>query len=199
MFYRVIVELTGFGGQPGFNVLHLGGDTTNTSSQTGAAAAHGHVAGLYSALKADYPSTLTYTVRGDVTAHNHQDGFGIALYSVTPVTAVGTGGGNSLPLATCLVIGWRTDTFNRHGRGRTFVGPLENAGTDANGSPMASRITRFQTAADSYLATGSETYNDPSPCIWQRPSSPGASDGQIHFIQTARIRDTYAVLRGRRQ
>jgi hypothetical protein len=101
------------------------------------------------------------------------------------------GGGNVLPPANCIVVGWRTSGGGRRGRGRTFLGPLDSILLEANGGVVDLELTAIRDAAAA-LVDASDSFNDGALGVFS-PTGNLFRD----FVSSA-VRDQFAVLRSRR-
>ena len=102
-----------------------------------------------------------------------------------------TTGGNPLPPANALVIGWRAAGGGRSGRGRTFLGPMSVNTLQSDGTPTEAARTDVETAASELIADFAGA-GDGSFCVWS-PTDDLARD----FV-SASVRNEYGVLRSRR-
>jgi len=96
-----------------------------------------------------------------------------------------------LPPATALVITWRSSLAKRSGTGRTFLGPSAAGLLDADGTIQTASLNILRAGADAFASSqgtgGAWTYG-----IWSK------KDQVLHPLQSAVIRDRFAVLRSRR-
>lgn len=103
----------------------------------------------------------------------------------------GVSSGDSLPPVNCIVVGWRTDSGGRHGRGRTFLGPIHKDALDTNGTIEPSFLSTIRgTAAD--LVTASVAFGNGAIGVYSKEENVFRD-----FTSTA-TRDTFAILRSRR-
>lgn len=174
------------GGSPGVNTWHFRNDdeVLNTSIQEVIDA----IALFYEQAR----NLLHESVR--VTCPNEiiKDPYGSPEFqAVDGWTKPGTGVGSLLPPATQVVVGWRTTSATRSGRGRTFVGPLSADCLEANGTPASNKLGFLQDAANQ-LVSDSQGWNQAAIGVYS------AKQGVLRDIQSARVRDVFAVLRSRR-
>lgn len=107
-------------------------------------------------------------------------------WSISPTT-----GGNPLPPANALVIGWRASSGGKNGRGRTFLGPVSVATLQSDGTPSeAARADIDAAAAD--LIAGFAGGGDGAFVVWSPTDNVGRD------IVSAAVRNVYGVLRSRR-
>lgn len=153
---RVPVDITWDGsGSPGVNVWHLRVDgPLNGSDQ---------IAGLLEDLETFYetaknacPASVDFDFRGEIQGLGPDTG-DTAVYDAWHQDASGTG--NYAPTMTCQVVGWRTNSGGRRGRGRTFIGPVATSVVAADGSPSAAYLSDLQAAADALVAAGAPIGN----------------------------------------
>jgi hypothetical protein len=186
MVFRYAVQIDyPDGGGPAYNLWHLRGDTIGADVQLGIDA----IQGFYNALLAYYqggavitgPDEVTAGIEGGSPTFEAVDGF-----SLGPVAGTST-------LAPVLqaVVGWRTASATRSGRGRTFVGPLAVAASDADGTPSGGFITAMQNAAQ-VIVDNNDALDTGAVGVW----SP--TQNLLRDITGYRVRDVFAVLRSRR-
>jgi hypothetical protein len=127
------------------------------------------------------PDEITAGIEGGEPTFEAVDGF-----TLGPVAGTST-------LAPVLqaVVGWRTTSATRSGRGRTFVGPLAVAASDADGTPAAGFLTALQNGAQAIVAHN-DGVDTGAVGVW----SP--TQNLFRDITGFRIRDVFAVLRSRR-
>ena len=119
-----------------------------------------------------------------------------------PLTAAATGGTTPPHLAIC--ISWKTNQRTRRGTGRTFLGPLQQAGMQTDGTITDSWKTGIQTIVNQLIADIGAVGNGSLGVYgYQNPVPPGASrpPGDPRVIRdftSGTIRDQWAVLRSRR-
>lgn len=149
---------------------------------------------FYTDLLAIYPS-------GTVLSH---DGNWVQVLTEDPEirtgydwTLNGAGAAEALPPQTSIVVGWRSQNATRGGRGRTFLGPLENATCDDDGTPKAATLTAVRAAATDLVESSDSMANGAfgvySQGLQLDPPGPIFRD----FVSTA-TRDIFGSLRSRR-
>lgn len=106
-------------------------------------------------------------------------------------TVDGVSGGESLPPANCIVVGWRTDSGGRNGRGRTFLGPVHINALDSNGTIEPSFLSTIRSTAND-LVSASTAIGNGAVGVYSKQENVFRD-----FTSTA-TRDTFAVLRSRR-
>lgn len=185
--YSVALAWAG-SGSPGVNVWHM--------RTTGGVPSSGEIQGLVDAVGQFYDdisaifSTSTTITGPDQVIGNFESS--PEFQAVDGFTVTGDSGTSSyLPLASQLVVGWRTSNATRSGRGRTFLGPLAANALDVNGTPSSAVLTAVRDAAADLVATSSG-FADGAIGVW----SP--TDGVLRDFTGTVTRDTFAVLRSRR-
>lgn len=96
-----------------------------------------------------------------------------------------------IPPSNCIVVGWRTASGGRQGRGRTFLGPITDPAAATDGTPEGAALTTVRTAAAN-LVEYSDSAGNGALGVW---SVLGAEFRD--FVGSA-VRDQFAVLRSRR-
>lgn len=102
-----------------------------------------------------------------------------------------TSGGDPLPPATAIVVGWLTASGGRSGRGRTFLGPMAVETLQDNGTPTDAALATIRTNAEN-LVDFSQAQTGCALGVWS-PQDQLLRD----FIGT-RTRNIFASLRSRR-
>lgn len=102
-------------------------------------------------------------------------------------------GGTAAPLppATALCIGWRTSVATKRGRGRTFLGPLNTACLQDDGTPTTATRTTVLDAALAFIDAFDDVDNG-AYGVWS------AADSVLRDFTQGRVADQFAVLRSRR-
>lgn len=186
--FKIVVDLTWAGtGGPGVNVFHMRaeeGDPFTASVQDGVDA----LQAMYAGLANNLPSSMVCSVGSEVI----EDPYGSPKYKeVTGWSVTGSGGANYLPLATAIVIGWRSESATRSGRGRTFIGPLSTNVLEANGSLNTDAVNDFRLAGTN-LVNISKGWTQAAFGVY----SP--TDGVLRDFESSAVQDRFAVLRSRR-
>lgn len=186
--FRATVNLSWAGqGSPGVNIWHFRSDDFVPGDES----VQDYVTQLqtyYTAIKGIYAPGTVISMGSDVIA----DPFGTPTYEgVTGWSVTGTGTVGYAPLASAIVVGWRTTSATRSGRGRTFLSPLAGYCVDADGSPKPDVMSQVRNASTALVN-------------WSKAAGGGAfgvyssADGVIRDFQSSAVRDTFAVLRSRR-
>lgn len=108
-----------------------------------------------------------------------------------PWTVTGSGSGNYLPPATCILISWKTGSGGRSGMGRTFLGPTLVGLQDANGRLSGVNADAMQVIVDR-LVQQSQGLGDGALGVY----SP--TQNIFRDFSSGVVRRDYAVLRSRR-
>nr|CRY96756.1 hypothetical protein [uncultured prokaryote] len=186
--YRVTVNLAyPAPGSPGANIWHIATGTTATYEAV--AVRTSLLQAFYTAVRGLYPESVTMSWDGiatDVVTGDQVAGTGW--------TVTGNGGSLYLPLAAQIVVGWRTGTALRSGIGRTFLGPLAGASSDVSGTPSATALTTVRTAALNLINANQQAAGEEAFGLGVYSRTTGA----LRQFGSARVRDSYAVLRSRR-
>lgn len=187
--YRYPVKITWAGtGSPGVNVWHLrtvsDGPLNNDLEQIVDA-----IKDFYTAIASIYMPSTTIAGPGEAI----KDPEGSPEYEqVTPWSVAGLSSGSGyLPMASQLCVSWRTTSATRSGRGRTFLGPLSLSGVQADGTPTAGLISTVQTAATN-LVNFSNGFDNGAVGVYSQ------TQNVLRDIVSSNVRDTFAVLRSRR-
>lgn len=173
---------------PGVNTWHVRLDTDNPNAGDMVGLA-GHLATFYvdmvSAVLAD---GAAYTYDGLLTAVGDNP----ETFDTGNSWAAGNAGSSAtLPGANCIAVTWRTAVASRHGKGRSFMGPIKAAVADTNGTVTTSPLTAARAAATA-LASSNAGIPDGAWGVYSREQN------IIRDITSATIKDKFAVLRSRR-
>lgn len=184
---RIPVDITwSADGGPGVNVWHaeVGAGIDDAEVETVLAALEGFYNGVANVVEA----SVEWSFAGLVTDVESGEQVNAPTFSVG-----GTGTGGFAPLATALCITWRSGTTSRTGIGRTFISPVKGTAVDEDGTPVESTLEDLNSAAQGLLNA-------------MRIGFPGGGGlgvysrqiGEFRGFSAYRIRDTFAVLRSRR-
>lgn len=111
-----------------------------------------------------------------------------------------------LPPSVQMVVGWRTSVAARRGRGRTFLGPLSEFASEADGTPSADCLADLRLAANN-LVNASLAGNGWSLGVYGYRDAFDTSSGNtrpandprvLRDVTQASVKDRFAVLRSRR-
>lgn len=180
---KIVVEMEGFPGAPGYMTFY-GGDPTLLQPA---------VVAFVNTVKTNFPSDVTFTVPNEGILLMDDGGDLAGTWTAgTATTIVGTGvGGYAAPAGACIT--WRTGRIvgRRALKGRTFLVPLTGAAFDTDGSIIPVSLGVFRTAAATLFAAAGLR-------VWHRPTSLAARDGVSWPVTGSAVADKAAVLRSRR-
>lgn len=98
-----------------------------------------------------------------------------AVSDTTGLPALGTIASGADDLTTAVVIKWRTNVASRRTRGRSYIGPLEQAdsasGKLVGGGALDTAITSFLTAMARYIGAGAGVTAGFQHVVYSRPYS----------------------------
>lgn len=180
---RIRVLWGGIPGMPGYSLFYA----------SAAADATADLVTYFNAIKARFPSGLSWTVppTGDTlddatgTLNGSWSGAGAGIVTSTGTGAYAAGVGAYSAWVTNAIVG------GRRLRGRTFLAPLLGTNYDNTGTIDPTQLTTFATATSTLAATGKLV-------VWHRPSGPGASNGSSSLITAGVVPDVVTSLRSRR-
>jgi hypothetical protein len=132
---------------PYANVFHI----FTTTATTARANAHiGALKSFYQTLSTGlYPTTTSTLIGRQVVAVDVDPPVYVPSTSQTVNGINGTG---YLPPQIAVVVSWRTLTATRHGRGRTYLGPLAAAMDGGDGKFSSVNLANAQTASTALIA-----------------------------------------------
>lgn len=186
MVYRAVVELSyAQGGGPGVNVWHFeAGDPGEVQSAVDA------LETFYEGTAACWQPGMTVTMPNEVLAGIETGAPEYESVDGWSRLSDNASGGVLAPVLQ-LVVGWRTAAATRSGRGRTFIGPLGSNMADTQGTPSAFLLSSADTAANSIVVFNA-LLGGAQIGVWSETTA------TFRPINAYRIRDTFAVLRSRR-
>lgn len=196
--YRLPVTLTWDDpGSPGVNVWHLrttGGAGDAADRQSAVDSIHefyGDLATAGSGRPFRHELVITADAVTDVE-DQEQSPVDWLQFNVTNSTA-------DAPMVCQLCVSWKTSSVSRRGRGRTFIGPLSREVEDTNGTPTPGAVTTLQNAATA-LAERNDNINGWAVGVYGLQTAGGGptSPHVLRDITAATVRDTFAILRSRR-
>ncbi len=178
----------GYGtGSPGANIWHLR-TTGDFPSDTEAQGLSEIVEGFYSALANLFHVSWRARFDGEISGLGTDTG---ATQTIDPWEVLGGQAGEVLPTSNQIVVGWRSSTGGRRGRGRTFLGPLHAGVLAADSLPTTDAIDDVQAAADA-LVSASTGFTNGALGVYSR------TDDLVRDFTSATVRREFAVLRTRR-
>lgn len=186
---------SGFTGAPGYSTFYGLG----TGSQAFVDGIRVFLQAAMGSASGSLPTGCTIVPDTTVDIINDSNGFLDSTQVITPPTNIIGGAVATYGSPMGIAITWTTAGIAtppggrpRRVRGRTFLVPCSAATFDNDGTPTSSKLTAINSAAATYVAG---SWN---PCIWHRPTSPGANDGQAFRIITGQASDRAAILTSRR-
>lgn len=198
---RFKTKTTGWSGAPGWATHHY----TRSGVVAWASHAPNIIANIQSAL-ADvdslFPSSMHFETLGTYDVLESTTGQIIYSGEVAPASMDGTGTDSYGPLATGLCVTWRTGgvVAGKHVRGRTFLVPVHSGVLDPDGTPAGDALALMATYALNMISTPTNTQF----VTLARPKMSSADppvverQGSVHIITSASVKDTFAILRSRR-
>lgn len=185
------------GGGPGVNVWHI--------RATGATPVETNLQSMVDAIHAFYQRLTNSATAG---ADWYQGGTTISADSAVDVdtseasdvdwTTIGptpAAAAAAPVLAVCVT--WRTSLRARRGMGRTFIGPLNAAVVQDNGTPAEAYRDVLSTACQELINT-STSFNNGAVGIYGRENAGGAGSHVIRDLTGFLVPNEFAVLRSRR-
>lgn len=184
-------------GSPGANVWHVRTGAIGTD-QANVEAAASSILTFYNDLGSHGANPMREGVswRAEAAFSEEND----TVLDLTPVKAGASGtAGPDAPPVLAICISWSSTSRTRRGRGRTFLGPLNQACIQEDGTIAAAHLTVVQNAANALCARNNAD-NGWAVGVWGLQNSGGnaASPHVLRDFQSAKVRDQFAVLRSRR-
>lgn len=194
-FARTIIDLSGFEGSPGVNVLqwcapgHLDIDLPDVENF------HEILGDVFSAAGAGfYAAGVTATVNPVVTIHEVDDGSLVGAFTseTGPYTITGTGGGDqSRAVQAGIRFATRDIRNGRRVQGRTFMGPIATEQLDSGGQI---RSAVRDGLADAW--SGAIDPLGPRLIVWSRPTA-SEPVGAYADVTSTTCAERPFILRGR--
>lgn len=190
MLLRMPVDITWpyGGGSPGASIFHLRVPNHPDPFQEALDGLVEVVRQFYAAMDDLYVDSVRIRFGGLLTGVGPDQGTAV---EVDPWEVAGTANVGPLPPSNQIVVGWKTASATRSGRGRTFVGPLQYAVVDDAGSPAAPVLSVVRNAAAA-LVTAQAGITEGGIGVWSVKQS------LFRDFTGSTVRDTFAVLRSRR-
>lgn len=186
---RVPVTLTStIAGGPFMNVLHFNASgPQGTETEMGEALTALHA--FYNGLVNVFPPGLSIRFGEGMV----QDPLGNPQFLPDDPHSITVGAASLNVPATfaAIVVGWRTASATRRGRGRTFIGPLRQNAWEGEGTPTAQALAYVRTAATT-LVEDSRSANGWALGVLS------TVDGQFREVTGNTVHDRFGVLRSRR-
>lgn len=175
----------------------LGGTGTNTwhirtiagpTAASNAEILFEHLREFYDDRKGAFPLGTTVSWNGVFAGVGADEGESL---ETAPWSVLGTGNGNSLPPANCIVVSWSGVSGDRSKDGRTFFGPITVNANAANGTLEDAVVTDFRNAAAD-LISDSKADGNGAFGVWSR------QEQILRDFDESHVSDKFAVLRSRR-
>lgn len=190
MLLRMPVDITWpyGGGSPGASIFHLRVPEPDFPGDVALNDLVEIVRLFYAALDDLYVDSVRIRFAGLLTGVGPDKGTAVETdpWEVAGAAAVGP-----LPPSNQIVVGWKTASATRSGRGRTFIGPLQYAVVDDAGSPAAPVLSLVRNAAAA-LVSAQDNITQGGIGVWSTKQS------LFRDFTGSTVRDTFAVLRSRR-
>lgn len=144
---------------------------------------------FYNAVRLLYPNTTVIRFGEGMI----RDPLGSPEYVDDDSRSIVVSGGQTGTVATKLAIvaSWRTTSASRSGRGRTFVGPLQTATAQGDGTPRAQDVTTVRQAGEA-LVSASQGANGWAFGVLS------VRQGLLRDFTGVSVRDRFAFLSSRR-
>jgi hypothetical protein len=194
---RVYIDLDGYPGAPGLNVLHFSQGSTSSWSDTVVDGLHDEVQRMLEACRFYWAPGVLATIRSYSDIFEHADGQ--IVDQVSPPTAyptvVSTGTNGQESRATQALIRFRGDRWvnGRRVQGRMFFGPANGALCDSQGYINEDARATFE---DAFVAM--TTGVGPRLAVWSRPNPAKNRGGEWTDVTSVTVAPKPAVLRKRR-
>ena len=144
---------------------------------------------FYTAVGSLYPTGTTIRIGEGMVG----DPLGAPFYVDDDPRTIAPAPSSALVDATFLaiVVGWRTTSATRSGRGRTFLGPLSGTHSQGNGTPLDTTLTTVRNAATALItaSTGQAGWS------WGVLST---TTGIFRDVTGSSVKDRFAYLSSRR-
>lgn len=194
---KVTINWSGFPGGPGYTNLYFRDFTgSGAIDQAIVDGAVSKVDAWLAVWRVSLPNSVLTGVDSTVEAIEETTGELQSFYTATPAAAAVGTGGTAYSSPSGAVVSWYTSTVRngRRIRGRSFMVPLSTTAYEADGTITAAKITSWNTASATLIASGSVS----DLGVWARPTTPGGTDGEWALVTSYRIPDMAAILTSRR-
>lgn len=203
--WRVPVDISWPGpGSPGVNVWHVRCNSGLGADDTELQAAVDSIHTFYTDLNGPGGTGSIFAPGTRLTLAQAVEVDSSTPANPTWATVEGAPPGTALPYATQVCVSWRTQVAARRGMGRTFVGPLNHGILQTDGTIADSVLTTIRNAAAG-LVGRNDSLNGWAVAIYglqaEGPGAGGVYEGLPRVardITAYKVRDTFAVLRSRR-
>lgn len=183
----VTVQSPSLGGI-GTNTWHVRTDSIDDAGDDTLQALGDHLETFYTAIQVYFAGLSNVSFDG---VWSQVDSGGETVIQRDGWDIASTTGGTPLPPQDCYVVGWRSATGKRKGRGRTFLGPLSKVTLQDNGTPDETFRTAVASAAND-LVTYSRGLANGAYVVWSHQEKVGRD-----FIGHSE-RNVFGTLRSRR-
>lgn len=195
---RSIVRITGFVGEPGFNIIHWSaGVGPGPTDPGGVEEWHDTLQSSFTALADLYNNQQTITIEPDVAYFDASDGVltgvttdpaGARVIDCTSVSFVA-------PRSLCAVMRLRTEEFvnGRRLQGRIFLGPTAQTLLDGAG-----QVPAFVQEIFTDAFAGTITGLGGRLAVWHRPTAAAPTSGSYGDVTTLAVNGTPGSLRSRK-
>lgn len=173
------------GGGPGYNVFHYrdaGGDPTPVLQDAVDA-----LQAAYTILRPSFPPSVTWSCDGRMLEVGGDTLIDLPDWSVSGSNAATT---EPLPTSNQIVVGWRTSSNSRSGRGRTFLAGWTES-SNVTGIPNSTALDLCRAFAASIVSFNGGLDNGAFQ-VYSQTQEIGRD------ITSAAVRPVWAVLRSRR-
>lgn len=181
---KIPVVWSGGPGMPGVSIFYADGAATPPLGALGA---------FFTAVKASFPTGLTWTIPGSGDALDSQTGVLVSSWSAAGgSTVAASGAATSYAGAAGAMVRWNTSGIvnGRRVKGRTFLVPLIST-VYASGVIQTGTVTAFQSAANTLVTAAGADLR-----IWHRPTA--GAGGSAYPVASAVVPNLATVLRSRR-
>jgi len=204
LMYRTRVTSSGWGGAPGLNTFYFAQDDVSQADHyIGAQSCADRVHSAFVTMAAIYPSIWTGVVTPVVDILNADNGDLVeSVVVVPPAPVIGGTTASFGPQAAMICASLITPDIldSRHVKGRVFLGPCF-PGSDPDGTPQGTMLAFVGSALSTLFAAPLPA---PELVVWSRrkPVSgrhPTGLGGSAHTVTGVTVKDSFAILRSRRQ
>lgn len=180
--YRVRTTFGGVAGSPWISTMYFdeaGGTPANAVTAVGT---------FWNAVDSLMETSVVWATLADVETVQADTGNVTAVETTIPQTGNGVAATTGLPIASQMLVRWRTGVYvaGREVRGRTFIPGLATA-VNSDGVPSGSAQTTVNNAASALVGA-----LDAQLVVWSR------THGQARVVTVGSVWNQFAVLRSRR-
>lgn len=184
--WRTVVRLNHAAlGGTGTNTWHLRTDGIDLAAMN---ELMGYVETFYTDINGYFPDSAAIVWDGTFEGVGADEG---EHRESAPWTVVGGTAGGCLPPSQSIVVGWKSESGGKRGKGRTFLGPMHVNTLEADGTPAGATLTAIrETAAE--LISSQDDFGDGALGVWSR------EDQVLRDFASATVRNVFGSLRSRR-